>query len=92
MGQAVGTAAALCLKKKVLPREIAKKHIDQLQEQLLRDDAFIPLRPAKDPKDVAKKADLIVASSTVSGDAKLLTDGMSRDINNEIHHWQSESK
>ena len=89
MGQAVGTAAALCLKKGVLPRDIAQKHIDQLQEQLLRDDAFIPLRPARDPKDVAKKADLIVASSTVSGDAKLLTDGMSRDINNEIHHWQS---
>lgn len=90
MGQAVGTAAALCLKKGVLPRDIAQKHIDELQEQLLRDDAFIPLRPARDPKDLAKTADLIVASSTISGDAKLLTDGMSRDFNNETHHWQSD--
>jgi len=90
MGQAVGTAATLCLKKGVLPRDIAQNHIDELQEQLLRDDAFIPLRPANDPKDLAKKTSLIFASSTVSGDAALLTDGMSRDINQEIHHWESD--
>jgi len=89
MGQAVGTAATLCLKKGVLPRDIAQKHIDQLQEQLLRDDVFIPQRPANDPNDLAKKAGRVFASSTISGDAALLTDGMSRDINNEIHHWQS---
>lgn len=89
MGQAVGTAATLCLKKGVLPREIAQKHIDQLQEQLLRDDVFIPLRPANDPNDLARKAHRIFASSTISGDAKLLTDGVSRDINKEIHHWES---
>lgn len=89
MGQAVGTAAALCVKKGVLPRNIAQRHVDELQEQLLRDDAFIPLRPARDAKDLARKAGLIAASSTAFGDAKLLTDGMSRDINNEIHHWQS---
>jgi hypothetical protein len=89
MGQAVGTAAALCRKKGVLPRDIAQSHMAALQEQLLRDDAFIPLRSARDAMDLAKTADLMVASSTASGDAKLLTDGMSRDINNEIHHWES---
>jgi len=89
MGQAVGTAAALCLKHGVFPRDIAQHHVSELQEQLLRDDAFIPLRPARDSKDLARKAGLIVASSTLSGDAKLLTDGVSRDINNETHHWQS---
>ena len=89
MGQAVGTAAALCLKKAVSSRDIAQNHVDELQEQLLRDEAFIPLRPARDPRDLAKTADLITASSTASGDVTWLTDGMSRDINNEIHHWQS---
>ena len=90
MGQAVGTAASLCLKKDVLPRELAQKHMDELQEQLLRDDAFIPSRPANDAKDLAKTADLIFASSTISGDAKLLVDGVSRDINDEVHHWESD--
>jgi hypothetical protein len=89
MGQAVGTAAALCVKKKALPRDITNNFIDELQEQLLRDDAFIPLRPALGLDDMAKRASRIVASSTVSGDPALLTDGMSRDINGEIHHWES---
>lgn len=89
-GQAVGTAASLCLKKGVLPRELGKKYIKDLQEQLLRDDAFIPNRPANDISDMAKIATLIFGSSTLSGDASLLNNGMSRDFNEKIHHWQSD--
>lgn len=89
-GQAVGTAASLCVKKEVLPREIGQHHIKELQEQLLRDDAFIPKRPSNDPADMAKEASLIFGSSTSSGDAVLLNNGMSRDIDDNIHHWQSD--
>jgi len=90
MGQAVGTAAGMCVKNNVTPRDITNDYIDELQEQLLRDDAFIPHRPAKAPNDLARKADAIFASSTTSGDVKLLTDGVSRDFEDEIHHWQSD--
>ncbi|WP_366184000.1 FAD-dependent oxidoreductase [Flavobacterium ovatum] len=90
MGQAVGTAATICVQKNVSPRDISNKFINELQEQLLRDDAFIPMRPANDALDLAKKASLIFASSTLSGDAKLLNNGWSRDINNKIHHWESD--
>ncbi|KAA1242871.1 FAD-dependent oxidoreductase [Aquimarina sp. RZ0] len=89
-GQAVGTAAALCTKKNVLPRELGQKNITELQEQLLRDDAFIPYRPANDKNNLVKKATLIFASSTSSGDPKLLNDGWSRDYDKKDHHWQSE--
>ncbi len=89
-GQAVGTAASICSKKGVFPRTLSKKYINELQENLLRDDAFIPYRPAKDKNNLVKKASLIFASSTSSGDAKLLNDGWSRDFNNEIHHWESD--
>ncbi|WP_282135538.1 FAD-dependent oxidoreductase [Seonamhaeicola maritimus] len=89
MGQAVGTAAALCVKKKVVPRELANNHIKELQEQLLRDDAFIPERLADDVNDLAKTANKIWASSTTSGDVKLLIDGVSRDEQGEVHHWKS---
>ncbi|AUS05495.1 FAD-dependent oxidoreductase [Pseudotamlana carrageenivorans] len=89
MGQAVGTAATICNKNNVLPREVAKNYINALQEQLLRDDAFIPNRPANDANDLAKKASLIFASSTRSGDVKNLLNGMSRDIDGKINHWQS---
>ena len=93
MGQAVGTAAALCVRKGINPRVLRNSHIDELQEQLLRDDAYIPNRPAKDERDLARKAVEIFASSTSSGDAKLLINGYSRDVQerDEINHWQSES-
>ncbi|WP_297090376.1 FAD-dependent oxidoreductase [uncultured Draconibacterium sp.] len=90
-GQAVGTAASLCVKNGVHPRDIYKFHINELQENLLRDDAFIPNRPAKDASDLARMASQVFGSSTLSGDAKNLTNGVSRDINGEINHWQSEA-
>lgn len=89
MGQAVGTAAVLCLDKNVTPRKIAQNHIKALQEQLLRDDVFIPKRPANDTKDLAQKASELFASSTKSGDVKLLLNGMSRDVDGKTNHWQS---
>lgn len=89
MGQAIGTASTFCVKHNVTPREVGKKYIKELQEQLLRDDVFIPGRPANDPNDLAKTANIVFASSTASGDVKLLTDGYSRDVKGEIHHWQS---
>lgn len=93
MGQAVGTAAAMCVKKSIDPRELRASYINELQEQLLRDDAYIPNRPSRDAKDLAPKAVEIFASSTSSGDAKLLISGYSRDVQerDEINHWQSES-
>ncbi|TWT83657.1 tricarballylate dehydrogenase [Planctomycetes bacterium CA13] len=90
MGQAAGTAAALCVTKTIPPRELAQQHINELQERLLRDDAFIPNRPANDDADLAKTASLIFASSTITGDAALLNDGVSRDVDDQVHHWQSD--
>lgn len=90
MGQAVGTAASICVRKKILPRDVANEHVNELQEQLLRDDAFIPNRPARDEKDRAREASTVFASSTSSGNASLLTDGMSRDFKGKEHHWASD--
>jgi hypothetical protein len=89
-GQAVGTAAAICIHKKMVPREVGQSYINELQEQLILDDAYIPSRPANDPDDLAKKADSVFASSTSSGDVRLLFDGVSRDEFDEVHHWKSE--
>jgi len=41
-GQAVGTAAAMCVQLDKTPRQIGQQHIRQLQQQLIRDDQFIP--------------------------------------------------
>jgi len=89
MGQATGTAAALCFQHGVTPRALGESHIEELQQQLLRDDAYIPLHPASGEGDLARQATLS-ASSTSSGRVELLIDGVSRDEDGECHHWESD--
>ena len=90
MGQAAGTAAAMCAEKGISPRKLYQNNINDLQEQLLRDDSYFPYRPAKDKNDKAQTASLIFGSSTSSGDVKNLTNGVGRDLIDQINHWQSE--
>ena len=42
LGQAVGTAAALCLKHGETPRGIYERHMHELQQLLIKNDQFIP--------------------------------------------------
>ncbi len=54
MGQAVGTAAYLCSKYRVMPRELGRDHIGELQQLLLREDCYIPGVSNQDPGDLAR--------------------------------------
>lgn len=89
MGQAVGVAAAMCSEKAVTPRDIYNDYIDELQERLLRQDYFIPNRPATDEGNLVKSAKSFTASSTLSGDVQNLLDGISRPVDGKITHWES---
>jgi len=42
IAQAAGTAAAMCIRLGETPRGIYQRHMKQLQQQLLKDDLFIP--------------------------------------------------
>jgi hypothetical protein len=66
MGQSVGTAAALCVKKGVIPRTLANDPIlmKGLQQTLLKDDCFIIDCPSEDPADLARGA-VVTASSSM---------------------------
>ena len=89
MGQAAGTGAALCKQYDRTPRDIGKSHISELQQILLHDDAYIPEIINSDTRDVAHRA--IVSASSEVGKAKAIKviDGISRDVDNTIHHWDS---
>jgi len=65
-GQAAGTAAALCIQKNVSPRLLAKEHIGELQQTLLKYDQYIPEVRNEDPNDLARTAH-VTASSTANG-------------------------
>lgn len=64
IGEAAGTAAALCVARGVTPRELARDHLDELQQTLLRQDASLVGLPARDPTDLARVA-RVRASSTL---------------------------
>jgi hypothetical protein len=56
IGQAVALAAALCLKRDCSPRELGRKHLAELQQELLRRDATILGKANADPDDLARTA------------------------------------
>jgi hypothetical protein len=56
IGQAAGTAAALCAKTGISPRKLGQNEIGRLQQTLLRNDAYIPGMVNEDPDDLARKA------------------------------------
>jgi len=63
IGEAAGTAAALCTQKNILPRKLGQEHIKELQQLLIKNDLYIPNLLNDDQADLAKKA-TISASST----------------------------
>jgi hypothetical protein len=63
MGQAVGTAAALCIKRDATPRQVGQTHIKRLQQLLLKDDGYLIGLRNEDPHDLARSAK-VTASST----------------------------
>ena len=65
MGQAAGTAAALCLEHGTSPRGIYAEHLDELRQRLLRWDAPLLGVANTDPEDLARSA-TVTASSTMT--------------------------
>ncbi|MCQ2445807.1 MAG: FAD-dependent oxidoreductase [Clostridia bacterium] len=62
MGQAVGTAAAMCSKLGVDPRALGEDHLEAFRNQLLKDDQFIPGLQSTDSSDLARSATVTASS------------------------------
>lgn len=95
VGQAVGTAAAMCIAEGVLPRQIAAnpEKLSGLQQRLLRDDQTIMKRVNLDPLDLARKARVKASSAEAGAEAGKVVDGHLRDHfakkAREIHQWKA---
>ncbi len=95
IGQAAGTAAAQCIESGILPRELAgsSKHVEQLQQTLLRDDQTIKNARNRDVRDVARQASVIASAEKDNAKAALVIDGFARDVPDkrgdpmEVHQW-----
>jgi hypothetical protein len=69
MGEAAGAAAAMCVQKKISPRELATgPAINDLRERLLRDDHHVVGARSADPANLAREgAATATASSQLPG-------------------------
>ena len=66
-GQAVGTAAALCVRDGINPRQLGQTKLEEFRQILLKDDQYIPGLVSTDENDIARKA-TVTASSVKNGE------------------------
>jgi len=97
-GQAVGTAAALCRKYGVLPRDIYTDHIRELQQWLVEDDQTIVLDSGtqqcvvnEDERDLARSAQVSASSEDKAAGAYAanVINGELRSYENVCNAWVS---
>lgn len=81
MGQAVGTAAALCVRHHLTPRELAANsaRFSELRQALLRDDQTLKEARNEDSRDLARSASVAASGATSEGAAAKVLNGWSRD-------------
>jgi hypothetical protein len=91
-GQAVGTAAAVWLKEASndIRTLSTPANIAMLQQELMRDDAFLLDLRNEDPADLARTAEVRATSGADS--AALVLDGVPRDLRAAFGSWSSDSK
>jgi hypothetical protein len=93
VGQAIGTAAALCAKHGLMPRAIYenKDQLVELQQTLLRDDQSIAGRKNADPADLARSATVTASGEADEAKPANVINGFDRDIPKEyVNHWATE--
>lgn len=88
-GQAVGTAAAMCVKYRCNPRGI-QDHMEELQQTLLKEDCYIPNLRNLDDSDLARTA-LVTATSAKEGfGPEQVINGISRGEGDKRNIWVSD--
>lgn len=88
-GQAIGTAAAHCVREGVLPRGLYqdKKRLKALQQTLLRNDQTIKGLRNEDPLDLARTATVTASGAEPGGEAAQVINGWTRSLPEYPNQW-----
>jgi hypothetical protein len=92
IGQATGTAAALCVRHGLTPRQLCedKKRLAELQQTLLRDDQTIKNLANEDPNDLARQAKVTASDALEHAEPGFILNGLTRDIPlKQINRWSA---
>lgn len=89
LGQAIGTAAAIALSDPT--RSIAEifdaKQIKQLQQDLLRNDAFLLNQVNQEDTDLARRAAITTSSHQPESTGLAVIDGITRELPTHLGPW-----
>jgi hypothetical protein len=90
MGQALGTAAALCARYDLTPRKLyqEKPRLKELQQTLLRDDQSIKNLANDDPLDLARGAKVTASAVGEGSRPENVLTGVTRDMSGQLgNRW-----
>lgn len=87
-GQAVGTAAAMAVRYGVGPRGM-EAHMRKLQQELLKDDCYLPGFKNEDDDDLARRSCVQATSQLPGCEAANVINGVSRTVGDQSNVWES---
>ena len=88
-GQAVGTAAAMAVKKKCTIKELEAHYIQELRQVLLKDDCYLIGLRNLDELDLARKAFVTASSEKIGHEAMKVVNGYTRNFDDVENLWVS---
>ena len=90
-GEAAGTAAAMAVKLGLSPKAFGERHIRELQQELLKNDCYIPGQRNTDPADHARRAAVTATSERKGYEAVKVISGIARtEEDGDTNLWVSE--
>ncbi len=103
IGQGVGTAAAFAVRQKLMPAELASESsvMSQIQQRLLRDDAYLVGFQNQDASDLVRSATITASSALADFAATNVVSGQTRSVHGAAgapesrsnpggHRWMSD--
>lgn len=88
VGQAVGTAASMAVKKALSPRELLGC-VGELQQELLKDDCYIPFAVNRDPADYGRQASVSATHHIPGCEPEKAVNGVARGEEGESNCWRA---
>lgn len=97
IGQAAGTAAAMCTERGIAPRLLGQSHTEELQQQLLKDGAYLIRLPNRDPRDLACRATVTASSRRTRPSGEVMeaanaVNGFARAEDGKTNAWAPDPK
>ncbi len=88
-GEAAGIAAAMAARRSLTPREFGRKHIAELQQELLKNDCYLLGTRNTDPRDLARSAAVTASSEQPGYAAANVINGIARSTETASNLWRS---